>query len=74
MKQAELRFRRAHAKIDGRRPHPSEYLAPPDRPNGMHRMTYEELVADLEDAYRDWDEASTAKLRELAGQYRDILE
>lgn len=40
----------------------------------MHRSTYEELVADLEDAYLDWDEASTAKLRELAGQYKDILE
>lgn len=76
MKQAELRFRRSHEQIDGRRPHPSEYVAldPPDRPMGMHRSTYEEFVADLEDAYLDWDEASTAKLRELAGQYKDILE
>jgi hypothetical protein len=74
MKQAELRFRRVHEQIDGQRPHPSEYLVPPDRPTGMHRSTYEELVTDIEDAYRDWDEASSAKLRELASHYKDILE
>lgn len=49
-------------------------MAPPDRLTGIHRSTYEDLVADLEDAYRDGDEASTTKLRELAGQYADILE
>lgn len=65
MKQAELRFRKAHAKIDGERKHPGQYYRPPDRPKGMHRSTYDRLCEDLETAYREWDEASHAKLLAL---------
>lgn len=70
MIQAELRYRRAYAKIDeqGRRPHPNSWDRPfiPDRPKGMHRETYDELVDDLRRVYREWDEAGLEQLRQIS--------
>lgn len=70
MKQAELRFRRAYAKVDeqGRRPHPNDLDVPriPDRPTGMHHDTYEDLLADLERAREEWDQASFVKLQQIS--------
>lgn len=73
MKQAELRFRKAHAKIDDERKHPGQYLGPPERPKGMHHSTYEQLCDDLETAYRDWEEASHAKLVAHTNRLRETV-
>ncbi len=53
--RAQLRFQKIHERIDGRRLHPSEYLVPPDKPDGMHQSTYESLIDDLEEAFDEWD-------------------
>lgn len=74
MKQAELRFRKAHANINGERTHPGEYLTPPDRPTGMHRSTYEQLCEDLKTAYRDWNEAMDARFCALKQHLRTVTE
>lgn len=74
MKQAELRFRKAHANINGERKHPGQYYRPPDRPTGMHRTTYEQLCEDLEVAHRDWEEASDAKLLAHAQRLRAVID
>lgn len=70
-KQAELRYRRAFAKADAenRRPHPNGTDAPwyPERPKGMHRDTYEELLEDVRAARREYEEAWMSKLRKMAG-------
>lgn len=73
MKQAELRFRKAHAKINGERKHPGQYLMPPERPKGMHRSTYEQLCDDLETAYREWEAASHTKLVAHAQRLRETV-
>lgn len=65
MKQAELRFRKAHAKINGERKHPGQYFLPPKRPKGMHWSTYGDLCEELRDAYREWEEANHAELQVL---------
>jgi hypothetical protein len=74
MKQAELRFRKAHANIDGERKHPGQYFAPPDRPKGMHQSTYEQLCEDLTAAYRDWEEATHAKLVAHTNRLRETVD
>jgi hypothetical protein len=74
MKQAELRFRKAHANINGERKHPGQYYGPPDRPKGMHGSTYDRLCEDLEAAYRDWEEASHAKLVAHAERLRAVID
>lgn len=74
MKQAELRFRNAHAKIDGERTHPGQYYRPPERPTGMHRSTYERLCEDLEATYREWNEASHTKLVAHAQRLRAVID
>jgi hypothetical protein len=73
LKRAERRFRKAHANIDGKRTHPGQYLAPPDRPKGMHHSTYESLVEDLNTAYRDWEAASHAKLVAHTDRLRETV-
>lgn len=75
MKQAELRYRRAYAKIDpgGRRPHPNDYgPIPPEKPKGMHTSTYADLASDLEDAFREWDRAYREKLQAFAGRLDSV--
>ena len=74
MKQAELRFRNAHAKINGERKHPGQYYRSPDRPTGMHRSTYDRLCEDLKAAYREWDEASHAELLAHAQRMRAVID
>lgn len=70
VKQAELRYRRTFAKADAknRRPHPNNDPWSPDRPKGMHHDTFEELLEDVREARREWDEAMHAELRRLAGR------
>ena len=69
LKQAELRYRRAYAKLDeqGRRPHPNSDQAPyvPDRPKGMHHNTYEDLVGELTQARLEWKDAWMEQLRHM---------
>jgi hypothetical protein len=64
--QARLRFQRIHEKIDGTRPHPSNYLTPPDRPKGMHESTYTALTDDLRAAFEAWDDAFLGRLESLS--------
>ena len=58
-KQAELRYRRAFAKADAenRRPHPNNDPYLPERPKGMHHDTFEELLADVEQAREEFYQA-----------------
>ncbi len=74
LKQAELRFRRAYAKLDpqGRRPHPNNETVPhvPDRPAGMHHETYDALVADLETARLEWEEEWISRLQAMTQSLR----
>lgn len=67
--RAEQRYRDAYAKVDpkDRRPHPNDWDVPhiPDRPKGMHRDTYEELVDELEAARQEWDDAFMKELLSL---------
>lgn len=74
MKQAELRFRKAHAKINGERKHPGQYYGPPDRPTGMHQSTYDRLCKDLEAANREWKTATNARFRALKQRLRAVSE
>ncbi|MFP8955066.1 hypothetical protein ACLI4Z_19245 (plasmid) [Natrialbaceae archaeon A-arb3/5] len=73
IKQAELRYRRAFAKADAkdRRPHPNGEPWYPERPKGMHRETFDALLADLEQARDKWDQAFHSRLRELTGRLVD---
>jgi hypothetical protein len=74
VKQAELRFRKAHANINGERKHPGQYYRPPERPKGIHRSTYDRLCDDLEAAYRDWNETSNAELVAHAQRMRAVID
>jgi len=67
IKEAELRYRRAFAKADkdNRRPHPNGEPYFPERPKGMHRDTFEELLDDVTEARREWDDRSYERLREI---------
>ena len=67
LKEAELRYRRAFAKADkdNRRPHPNGEPYFPERPKGMHRDTFEELLDDVTEAHREWDDRSYERLREI---------
>lgn len=67
LKQAELRYRRAFAKADEecRRPHPNNEPWFPKRPKGMHYDTYEELLAALQTARREWADAMQKREQQL---------
>lgn len=67
LKQAELRYRRAFAKADkeGRRPHPNNEPWLPERPNGIHYDTYEELLNDVQAARREWTSAMQEREQQL---------
>lgn len=69
--RTEQRYRDAYATLDAkdRRPHPNDLGVPhvPARPKGMHRDTYADLVADLEQARDEWDRAFDSRLIELTG-------
>lgn len=67
VKQAELRYRRAFAKVDAenRRTHPNSEPWLPDRPKGMHHDTYEDLVQDIRTAYQEWEDAMRIREQEL---------
>lgn len=58
LKQAELRYRRAFAKVDAenRRPHPNNMPLTPDRPKGMHQETFESLKWEVTRAEWEWSE------------------
>lgn len=71
LKQAELRYRRAFAKADaeGRRPHPNNAPFTPDRPKGMHRDTFDDLLADVREAEQEYTDRADEQMRELLAQY-----
>lgn len=72
LKQAELRYRRAFAKADAenRRPHPNGEPWFPERPNGMHHDTFEELLEDVRTAETEWAEAMRQRTHELLDRYQ----
>lgn len=75
LEQTELRYRRAYARIDENNqcPHPNEHgMIPPRRPKGMHRDTYDELVVDLEAAYRAWEDAMNNRFRDLVADMGEV--
>jgi hypothetical protein len=65
LKDAVHRYREAFAKADAesRRPHPGA-MAYPKRPEGMHRDTFGELLADVEEARDEWYESHMAQVSE----------
>jgi hypothetical protein len=71
VKQAELRYRRAFAKADAedRRPHPNGTPYLPEKPKGMHRDTFDDLLADVRAAGDEWDRQLTERMRELVERY-----
>lgn len=71
MERAEQRYRKAFAKADAedRRPHPNNSPWFPERPKGMHHDTFEDLVDDVQQARREWDDAMQKRLRSLASKY-----
>lgn len=71
LKQAELRYRRAFAKADAedRRPHPNGHPPLPDKPKGMHRETFDDLLDDLRDARDEWHQQMDEKMKELLSRY-----
>ena len=71
VKQAELRYRRAFAKADAknRRPHPNNAPYFPDKPKGMHWDTFDDLIEDVREAEREWDERMNERTRELLDRY-----
>ena len=71
LERAEQRYRKAFAKADAenRRPHPNNLPYTPDRPKGMHRDTFDELLADVRKARQEWDDRMNGRMRELLDQY-----
>jgi len=65
MTRARLRFEKLHARINGRRKHPCDYLVPPDKPDGMHQSTYESLCDDLQQAFDEWNGHYRERRQEL---------
>jgi hypothetical protein len=67
MERAEQRYRKAFAKADAenRRPHPNNAPYFPDRPKGMHRDTFDDLVEDVQAARDEWDDKMNEHMREL---------
>lgn len=65
LKQAELRYRRAFEKADARdrRPHPNGAPYLPERPTGMHRETFEERLAAVDEACEAWHRESRKWMR-----------
>lgn len=47
---------------------PNGELWYPERPKGIHRETFDDLLADLEQARDEWDREFHSRLRELAGR------
>jgi hypothetical protein len=69
IREAELRYKRAYEKFNGRRPSPDELAPlPPERPDGMHQSTYDDLVDELKAARRAWVRARDQRLFEVAKQ------
>lgn len=73
VERAEQRYRRAFKKADAedRRPHPNNSPHSPDRPKGMHHDTFDELVADVEDAREEWNREMNRKMNEMLDAYTD---
>lgn len=73
VRMAELRYRHAFKKADAedRRPHPNNSPHSPDRPKGMHHDTFDELVADVEDAREEWNREMNRKMIEMLDAYTD---
>ena len=71
VERAEQRYRKAFAKADAenRRPHPNNLPYTPDRPKGMHQDTFDNLLADVRKARREWDNRMNEQMREFFGQY-----
>ena len=68
IQKALRRFQRAQRKlgVGPSTPESGSYEdVYPDRPKGMHRSTYEELMTELDEARNDWYAAFTAKLRRM---------
>lgn len=52
-----MRYNRIRKKLGADPAHPNDISAGiPDRPKGMHQETYEDLVKDLEQARREWEQ------------------
>jgi hypothetical protein len=73
VKMARFRYQRAFAKADAesRRPHPNNAPFSPERPKGMHRDTFEDLVANVRAARDEWQTEVDRKMRELLAHYND---
>jgi hypothetical protein len=71
LERAEQRYRKAFAKADAedRRPHPNNSPFLPDKPKGMHRDTFDDLLADVRDAREEWDREMNERMRELLAEY-----
>lgn len=69
LERAEQRYRKAFAKADAenRNPHPNNLPYTPDKPKGMHRDTFDDLLADVRDAREEWR-------RRMDGRMRDVLD
>ena len=67
LERAEQRYRKAFAKADAesRQPHPNNLPYTPDRPKGMHRDTFADLVEDVREAKREWQEEMDGRMRDL---------
>jgi len=67
LERAEQRYRKAFAKADAesRRPHPNNLPYTPDRPKGMHRDTFADLVEDVREAKREWREEMDGRMQDL---------
>lgn len=71
VKRAEQRYRKAFAKADAenRRPHPNNPPATPTRPNGMHRDTFDDLLDEVREARREWDDRMNDRMRDFLAQH-----
>ena len=57
------------ADAKDQRPHPNNAPWTAARPKGMHHDTIEQILEDVREAHREWDEAMQAELRRLADRY-----
>jgi len=76
VRMAELRYRRAFKKADAenRRPHPNNSPFLPERPKGMHHDTFDELVADVDGAYAEWNAEMNQRMSEMLDRMDDTLD